>query len=494
MAQSISSRYDKSLAQLRQALRAEHNDDLIVRSFSALGQKSALIFLDGMVSAELLGRLALMPLERAQGSLTGEKLYTAACDTLLSAIEIRDETDVEKAAAAVMQGQTVLLMDSVSRVIILDLRQYVHRGVSTPRTESVVVGPHEAFTESLRDNLTMLHRILQTPMLSVQSADVGTQIPTQAAVLWLDGVAPQQSVERVLKRLKDCRATHILPGGMLEQLLEDDPMAPLPQMATTERPDRAASFLLEGQVLVLCDGAPQVMAMPINLLHLFHAPDDTAMRWQYGTFMRLVRLFGAVMALVLPALFVALCMYHTGLLPMALLVTVMESESSLPLGLLAECFVMLVLFNLINEAGQRVPGLMGSSLGLVSALILGSAAVDAQLVSPLLIIIVALGGLGSYAIPDYSVSMVFRILQLALVLLAGLAGLTGVMLGLMLLTCWVAGMRSLGSPFLAPLSPARACNPDIVLRSPIYRQRLNTYLSNPSTMTRLKGRMRGGRK
>lgn len=494
MAQSITGKYDRSLGQLKAALRAQSNDDLIVREFLTLGQKSALLFIDGMVSAELVGRLALMPLERAQGALTGQKLYDAATQTLLGAIEISEETDIGKIAVAVMQGQTALLLDSVARAVILDLRQYVHRGVSTPRTESVVVGPHEAFTESLRDNLTMLHRMLQTPLLSVKSLDIGTEIPTQAAVAWMDGVAPQQSVDRVLKRLKDCRATHILPGGMLEQLLEDDPMAPLPQMVTTERPDRAASFLLEGQVVVLCDGAPQVMALPIDLLHLFHAPDDTAMRWQYGTFMRLIRLFGALMALVLPALFVALCMYHTGLLPMALLVTVMESESSLPLGILAECLVMLVLFNLINEAGQRVPGLMGSSLGLVSALILGSAAVDAQLVSPLLIIVVALGGLGSYAIPDYSVSMVFRIFQLALVLLAGLAGLTGVVLGLVALTCWVAGMRSLGSPFLAPLSPARACNPDLVLRAPIYRQRLNTYLSNPNTITRLRGRMRGGRK
>ncbi len=494
MAQSITGKYDRDIAQLRAALRADSNDDLIVREFLTLGQKSALLFVDGMVSAELVGRLALMPLERAQGALTGQKLYDAATQTLLGAIEISEETEIGKLVEAVMQGQTALLLGSVSRAIVLDLRQYVHRGVDTPRTESVVVGPHEAFTEALRDNLTLLHRMLQTPSLSVKSLTIGTQIPTQAAVAWMDGIAPKQSVERVLQRLESIRATHILPGGMLEQLLEDDPMAPLPQMVTTERPDRAASFLMEGQVVVLCDGAPQVMALPIDLLHLFHAPDDTAMRWQYGTFMRLVRLFGALMSLVLPAIFVALCMYHTGLLPLTLLVTVMESESNLPLGILAECLVMLVLFNLINEAGERVPGLMGSSLGLVSALILGSAAVEAQLVSPLLIIVVALGGLGAYAIPDYSVSMTFRILQLALVVLAGLAGLTGVVLGLVALTCWVAGMRSLGSPFLAPLSPARACNPDIVLRSPIYRQRLGTYLSNPNTITRLRGRMRGGKK
>lgn len=487
----LSRDFEKSLKAISAAVNAEKNDDLIIRRFTALSQPSALIFVDGMVSAQLLGQMVLEPLTTSKHMLSGMALQKQVVEGVLCAVEVSTESDFDKAVESIMQGQCVLIMDTMRDAIIIDARAYVHRGVSAPRTEAVVVGPHEAFTETLRDNLTLMHRILQTPRLAVKQVLVGTEIPTQLAICYLDGVARADTVARLEKRLTECRAPYLLPGGMLEQLIEDSPYAPLPQAVSTERPDRAASFLLEGQVVLLCDGAPQALAMPIGLFHLFHAPDDTAMRWQYGTAMRLVRFFGAMLALVLPALFVALCRFHPGTLPMSMLTSILESESNLPLGIFLECVIMLVLFGLINEAGMRVPGLLGSTLGLVSALILGSAAVEAELVSPMLIIVVALGGLGSYAIPDYSVGLAFRALQLLLVVLAGFFGALGLLGGLAILLCWVAGMQSLGAPYLAPLSPSRMHNPDLILRAPIYRQRLLGYMGNPKGMTWLRGRMRG---
>ncbi|MEG0126762.1 MAG: spore germination protein, partial [Clostridia bacterium] len=228
-------------------------------------------------------------------------------------------------------------------------------------------------------------------------------------------------------------------------------------------------------------GSPLALAMPMGIWHLFHAPDDSHMRWQYGSYMRLIRFIGAVISLLLPALFVSIVIYHPIALPMTLLTSILQSRTVVPISLLGESVLLLTFFSLINEAGTRVPGLMGSSLGLVSTLILGTAAVDAALVSPLLIIVVALSGLGGYALPDYSLSFAFRIAQMLLLLIGGM---------MVLLVCCVAGMESLGMPYLAPSSPKRTHNPDLILRAPVFRQRLRAYLANPAHMDRAHGRMR----
>ncbi len=238
------------------------------------------------------------------------------------------------------------------------------------------------------------------------------------------------------------------------------------------------------------DGSPRALVAPISLWHLFHAPDDSYMRWQYGSFMRVIRMVGAVVALLLPALFVSVVMFHPIALPMSLLTNIIQSRSVISISLFTEALLMLTVFDLINEAGTRIPGLLGSSFGLVSALILGTAAVDAGMVSPLLLIVVALSGLGSYALPDYSLSFAFRMGQMLLLIAGGLMGLPGVCLIAVALIMRVAGMTSLGHPYLAPSTPKRAHNPDLVIRAPVYRQRLRGYLANPFRMKRAKGRMR----
>lgn len=486
----ISRRLEETRKALTRAMRLNQNDDIVQRDFIALGQDCLLLYVEGMSSGSTMSQFVLKPLMECRELGSGVRASQTVMQKLLQVTEAEVMRTIEEVVEAVFEGQCAVLMDTVGEAFILDTRGFVKRSISTPLTENVVVGPHEAFTESLRDNLTLMHRMVHSPLLLCKSLSVGTEIPTQTAMLFMDGIARQEDVEEVEKRLTESRAPYVLSGGMLEQLMEDDPFAPLPQTVSTERPDRAVSFLMEGQVLVLMDGSPQVMALPISLWHLMHAPDDTAMRFQYGTFMRLLRVFGAVCALLLPAVFLSLVMYHPASIPMSLLTSIMESRVSVPISLFGEAVLMLTLFGLINEAGARVPGLMGSSMGLVSALILGSAAVDAGLVSPLLIIVVALSGLGSYAIPDYSLSLAFRILQMLLLIAGGLCGLYGVTALFLLLLCWTAGMQSLGRPYLAPLSPKRAHNPDLIYRAPIYRQRLRTYLANPFAMLRLRGRMR----
>ena len=475
---------------LSQSLSLEKNDDIVSRSFTALGQSCALYYVEGMASGERMDESVLRPLLRAQGELSGRAALEAVTLRLIEAPEVKCEKQPYAAVQELMRGQVLLLMDSVDEAVLVDLRGYVRRAVSIPQTENVVIGPHEAFTEPLRDNLTMLHRMLPSPLLICKLGQVGTRIPTQTAVCWLDGICPQETLDEIERRLSGAALDHVLTVGELSQLIEDDPFAPLPQVVSTERPDRAVSFLLEGQAVLLIDGSPRCLAMPVSLWHLFHAPDDTYMRWMYGAFMRVVRAVGAALALLLPAVFVSLVIFHPLALPMSLLTNIIQSRSIVSISLFGEAVLMLTVFDLINEAGTRIPGLMGSSFGLVSALILGTAAVDAGLVSPLLIIVVALSGLGSYALPNYSLSFAFRMGQMALLIAGGLMGLPGVCLLLLLMVLRVAGMESLGRPFLAPVSPRRTRNPDLIFRAPLFRQRLRSYLAAPENLLRAHGRMR----
>jgi len=480
----------RSRRMMEQALHLKENSDIVVRSFTALGLDCSLYYVDGFVSSAWTADYILRPLMLCRTAARGQEALKIATRSVIACPETKTEADPAAAIDALMHGLCLILMDTVDEAILMDARMYVKRGISTPQTETVVVGPHEAFTEPLRDNLTLLHRLLPTQELICKMQDTGTQVNMKVALCYLKNICPKETIQEIENRLRGAAVDDILNIGILSQLLEDDPMAPLPQVISTERPDRAVSFLLEGQAVLVMDGSPRVLALPMGLWHLFHAPDDSYMRWQYGTFMRVIRIIGAALALLLPAVFVSVVAFHPVALPMSLLTNIIQSRSVISISLFTEALLMLTVFDLINEAGTRIPGLLGSSFGLVSALILGTAAVDAGMVSPLLLIVVALSGLGSYALPDYSLSFAFRIGQMLLLIAGGLLGLPGVCLMLAGLLLRVAGMTSLGRPYLAPSTPVRAHNPDLVLRAPVYRQRLRAYLANPLRMLRARGRMR----
>lgn len=463
-------------------------EDSIKRELTIAGRRAALYFVDGMIDNERVAHYVLAPCMQAQlTEITPENLM----QTLLPVGSVAHTQQLSELLGRVYSGDAAIICEGLDGAILCDVKGYVKRGVQKPQNESVVQGPQEGFTETLRDNVVLLRRILRSPQLISHASSVGSRIPTRVCVLYLKDVAREESVQEVLRRIEGCNVDYVSSIGMLEQLLEDDPFALMPQMISTERPDRAASFLLSGQVLIALDNAPQMLSLPISALELFHAPDDTALRWQYGIFLRFLRLFGVLCALLAPALFVALTMHHTEGIPLSLLTSVQEAQSRMPIGVFPATLLMLILFSLINEACTRVPSVMGGSLGVVSALILGQAAVQADIVNPQLIVMVALSGLGSFVAPDYPVTIALRIAQLLLVIAGGLAGYFGIFFMLFLFMLHALSCRSLRAPLFAPVSPGRTKNPDIIVRSPVWRQRLRGYLSDPSSMLRARGRMRG---
>lgn len=476
-------------------LSRQINPDINRRMICVFQHEAAVYFIDGMVSGEYLQRFLLEPcLDHADEPCRDDIIH--AVSQLVPLGEVQPSQSFEDAAARLMDGAAVMLIDGASTALCFDIRAYVRRSVSAPLTESVVNGPHEGFNESLRDNVTLIRRILRTPKLISEMTTIGSEIPTGLAILYLKDTVDQENLERITRRLQGVNSGHVLSIGALQQMIEDRPYSLLPQCCLTERPDRAASFLLEGQIVLVLDGSPQILAAPISFFHLFHTPDDTSLRWQTGSFLRLLRWFGAFCTLLLPGIFVASVIFHPEILPVPLLTSVLESQTAVPLSIPAETLLILLMFNLIGEAATRVPGVVGSSLGTVSGLILGQAAVEARLIHPLLIIVVAVASLGSYAIPDYSLSLTFRIGQLVLVVIGCIFGFFGLALFMLVVMIRLCAMRSFGAPYFAPVSPQREHNPDIFLRFPIWRQRLRTYLASPNARARTQGRMRrwnGGR-
>lgn len=485
----LPSAIDKSRSLLDARLNRDENPDMNRRDFRVFRREASVYFVDGLISSDFLQHYLLEPCQarmndEAQGDLA---------DLLLRLLPMGEAEAVEnpqEALRGLMDGKAVMLVDGMGAALCFDIRNYVRRGISPPLTESVINGQHQGFNESMRDNITLLRRLLPTPQLIGEMATVGDGIPVNLCMLFLKGRADEAVVNRVRARLQGVRVDHVLSAGELEQLIEDRPYALMPQCCLTERPDRAASFLLEGQVIIVLDGSPQVLAAPVSFLHLFHTPDDTSMRWQYGTLTRLIRLLAALTTLLLPGLFVAFTLFHPEALPVTLLTSVLESQAAVPLSIPAEMVLMLLMLNLISEAGMRIPGVVGSSLGTVSGLILGQAAVEAKLVHPLMIIVVAVAALGNYALPEHALTMAFRIGQFIFLAAACVGGVYGMVLVGCAAVVRLCAMRSFGSPYAAPVAPDRPHNPDIVLRLPIWRQRLTAWLASASHPRRASGPMR----
>ncbi len=482
-----------SIAENRQrmtdALHQEINPDMHVRHFCVYGKDASLYYAEGLCFTDFLQHYVLTPLtalrDQKPVSPVEEELRRAVYDA-----DVAAASTIAEAVQMTLTGRAVVFVDGMDCALGFDVRSAVRRGISPPLTEQVVLGPHEGFNESLRDCITLIRRILPTPDLIGEMRSIGARYPLGMCVMYLHGVADEAALTRIKARLDGISADHVLSIGALQQLIEDRPYALLPQCILTERPDRAASMLLEGQIVLLLDGSSQALVLPASIWHLLHTPDDTSARFQYGTFMRLIRLAGLLCALLLPGLFVAFVTFHPEALPVTLLTSILESQASVPFSIAVETVVMLVIFSLIGEAATRVPSAVGATLGTVSGLILGQGAVEANLVHPLLLIVVAAASLGSYAVPDYSLGIAVRIGQLGMVIAGSIFGVYGMVLLLAAGTVHLCSLTSLGSPFAAPYAPARAHNPDGVTRAPLWMQRWRTWLSAPQDRARTAGPMR----
>lgn len=299
------------------------------------------------------------------------------------------------------------------------------------------------------------------------------------AVVHIEGISNPDIVKEVKRRLKKLNVDFIVGNGMLEEQIADDPKSIFPSILTTERPDRTASFLTEGKVVILMDGSPFASAVPTTFFEAMQSPEDFFLKWYYSSALRIIRLIGIFFALFLPGLYIALTLYHQEMIPTELLISITKARENVPFPTIFEICMMEISFELIREAGIRVPGAIGTTLGIIGALILGQAAVSAQIVSPILIIVVAVTGIGSFAIPTYALSFAIRLVRFFFILVGALAGFYGIAFGILVIGGITCSVKSFGVPYFTPIAPKTRSNMDIILSKPISEHKFRQDYVNP---------------
>ncbi|TYO94708.1 spore germination protein [Desulfallas thermosapovorans] len=502
------------LEQNRQTLakifRVPRNKDVVFRSLT-IGidppVKALLVFIDGITNSQVQNMAILQPLMllsgifvHGTGGETGPRVDTFFKDTFDRAKEAlvpNNQVTVThtyaRVAEDVLGGNSALLIDGYNQALLLETKGWQYRSVTTPQVEAVIRGPQEAFTEQIRVNTSLVRKIIHRPSLITEFIKVGNSAPMQCAIMYLDDLANPDLVREVKHRLESVSGDFMHETGLLEQMIEDTPWLLVPQILTTERPDRVAASLLEGQVAILVDGNPFVMVVPCTFFALMQAPEDAYIRWPLGSFVRIIRYLGLFLTLLLPAHYVAIIAYHQEFIPTDLLLAITGSREKVPFPSIVEVLIMELSFELIREAGIRIPGTVGTTLGIVGALILGQAAVAANIVSPILIIVVAVTALGSFAIPNYSFSLTVRVLRFYYIILGSFLGLLGIMVGFFIHLGVTATLKSFGVPFWAPVAPVTRKGNDYFLRGPQWRQKSRPDYLEPLQIQRQPKKSRGWR-
>lgn len=478
----FSGELDRDTQTIRALLNVPPNEDAIFRPYMAGGLKICLIYIEGLSDDRKLSEFVLHAMKHVDAPLEGISAQKFR-ECVLELGQARLAETFEALIPRIVAGMGCILVDGCREAIYLESRAYPQRPVGAPLSESVVEGSHEGFNENLRTNISLIRRYLQSPELTTQMLTVGTRIPTQVAVVYLNGTANKNCVNEVMKRLKSIQSGCVRGTGAIQQLIEDHPFALLPQMLQTERPDRAASCISDGQIAILAENSPFALIAPVTIFHLIHASDDSFLRWQYGSALRCIRLLGMLVSLLLPALYVAVSLHHAHLLPMELLSSIAEARANVPFPVIVEVLFMELSFYLLNEAGLRTPSGIGSAFGIIGALVLGQAAVSAGIISPILIIIISLTGLGNYVVPNYGFGIGVVLYRLGLIILGAMLGFYGIMIGLFLLFTQLCSMKSFGVDYLSPVAPNRRHNPDILLRMPSWMQKRIMFFASPRSWT-----------
>lgn len=463
----VDSSLETNLSRIKTDFCTDINPDVVVRRFTMGGKlPAAAVFMNGMVKNEIINDFIIR--ESMNKPVPEQPPYSQyLINNVFSNCEMTTEQNWDKIKGHITDGLTVVFVEGEAITMVADTRGYEHRSVEAPQNEKVVRGPQEGFNESLRTNITLLRRMIRREDFICEIRQAGSGENIKAAVAYLKGTANPALVQEVKRRLAEVDTRMVVNTGILEQLTEHHGLSPFPQVLSTERPDRAASHLMQGYVAVLLEGSPFANIMPTTLFALMSSSEDIYLRQLPGSMVRFVRYMGAVISVLLPAFFLSLVLFHQGMMSTETLSTVVASRKMVfaPIGL--ELLFLLAVFQLIREAGLRVPGSIGQAIGIIGGLILGQAAVTANLASSVMLIVVALSGLGNFCIPDYSTQISASYIRIALVLAAWMAGLLGVFCTSIALLAMMCGMKSYGVPFLAPVSPKTRSKRPAILRGPI---------------------------
>ncbi len=432
----------------------EGSGDFVSRTLRLGPWETTLCYIDGLVAANTISDFVLRPLMELE-SVAGIESLDALRDSLVSSVlscaGAQQRSGLEETAADLLRGWCALVWSGAGAVV-LDVPTVDKRAVGAPQEEKVVKGSRDAFVETLRVNTMLVRKKLRDPALRIEEQIVGSVSRTPVSIVYLGGYTDPKLVTEVCRRLRAIESVGILSTAILEEQLCDRPRSPFPQLISTERPDKFCVNLLEGRVGILVDGLPVGFLAPGTFAQFLKVPEDLSSHYVVASALTLLRYLSLLLSLLLPGFYVAAVVYHHELLPTKLLQAIIDARQSVPFPTAVEVLAMLIAFELLQEAGLRLPSPSGQTISIVGALVVGQSAVEAKAVSPMVVIVVAMAGMAGYTMPSPDMASALRIWRFLLVLAAVAAGFYGLVAAGLLLAWQLCTMESFGVPYMTPFA------------------------------------------
>jgi spore germination protein len=458
---------EKNIEYLKELLK--DNSDVIFRTFNVGEWKAALVYIDGMADKLLLDHYVLEPLMLCSKDIDNVDQIK---DEILAVTDMHEVEKLSEGVNAALSGDTLMFIDELKCAYVIATRFWPARGVGDPSGETVIRGAREGFTETIRFNTALVRRRIRDTRLRTKSKAIGARSKTDVAIMYIDDIVNQEVLEELQSRVEKINIDAVFDSAYIEQLIEDNKYSPFPQIQSTERPDVVAAALYEGRVALLVDNSPFAIIVPCTLPNLFQSPDDYYQRWMHASIVRLLRLFSIIISLTAPSLYVAITTFHTAIIPTKLAYAIAASREGVPFPAFIEAIIMELFLALLMEAVVRLPRPIGATIGIVGGLVIGQSAVSAGIVSPIMIIIVAITAITTFVTPNYEVTAAFRMVRFLLIIASAIVGLYGIMIGLIILLIHLVRMKSFGVPYLAPaVSTDMKDLKDMYIREPISEQK-----------------------
>jgi len=448
----LTGKFDEDMAVFEQWI--ENYDDVGIRNFELgvdSGIRAAVVYAEGLSDRNVLDRQVLQALMNADFDAGSDVPLADRVLRQMPVLKTKECDSVRQAMGQVLIGWAALIVDGVQGAFMLGVFKGVPRQMDEPESEGLIRGARVGFNENLHDNTAILRRFGENQSLFILKMKVGRRAKRNVAIAYIEDVAKPELVEEVKSRISRIDLDSVLESGYIEQMIEDSTLSPFPQIQSTERPDRVFGALLEGRVAILLAGTPFALIVPATLSMFLQSPEDYFERWLPGTMFRLLRFFALMVSLLAPSLYISFISFHPGLIPTKLAMSIIGSRVNVPFTALVEALILEVSIELLREAGLRLPKPIGPAMGIVGGLVIGEAAVQAGIVSPILVIVIAVTAISSFAIPHYNIGLSFRMLRFVSMFCAGVFGLFGVILFFLALCIHLVNLRSFGVPYAGPL-------------------------------------------
>lgn len=471
--------------------RTGNSSDMVIR-YIKIGERAAIqaavIYIDGIVDNQSIQELlvdTMMKDDVFSEPITPQNAFTLLKEDVIGIGDVAILHTWGEVFPALMSGDTLILIDGNNHAMSAGTKGGEWRSIQEPTTQLVVRGSKEGFTESIAKNMPMVRRIIKSPDLWVETMKIGKVTQTDVSMMYINGIANDKIVKEVKQRLNQINIDSILESGYVEQLIEDQTYTTFPTMYHTERPDIVAGNLLEGRIAIFVDGTPFVLIAPAVFIQFFQSPEDYYSRFDIATSIRFLRILIFFISLIAPATYVAITTFHQEMVPTKLLIAIAAQREDVPFPSLVEALIMEVTFEILREAGIRLPRAIGSAVSIVGALVIGQASVQAGIVSPAMVIVVAMTAIASFATPSFAIAISARLIRFVFMIAAATFGFYGIILCFLMMIVHLCSLRSFGVPYMTPLAPFIPSNSgDTIVRMPWWMLRHRPRLISSGNMTR----------